>query len=78
VPASSARALAGVIELFNRECGRTRPVFNGDFHWFDPEPRAFAGVQDQVLRFDALRGNIETELAYWASSSSTHCRPSTA
>ncbi len=56
-------ALARVLELFEREHGRKRLVFNGDFHWFDAEPQHFERVQRQVLQFDALRGNVETELA---------------
>lgn len=56
-------ALQRVIELFGQEGGRARMVFNGDFHWFDADPAMFARIQQSVLRFDALRGNVETELA---------------
>jgi hypothetical protein len=56
-------ALARVLELFGRERGRKRLVFNGDFHWFDADPAVFARVQRGVLAFEALRGNVETELA---------------
>jgi hypothetical protein len=40
-----------------------RLVFNGDFHWFDAEPRLFASIQRRVLAHTALRGNVETEIA---------------
>jgi hypothetical protein len=40
-----------------------RRLFNGDFHWFDAEPRLFASVQRRVLAHVALRGNVETEIA---------------
>lgn len=56
-------ALERVLELFDRERGRKRLVFNGDFHWFDADPKAFALVQASVLAHEALRGNVETELA---------------
>jgi hypothetical protein len=56
-------ALDRVLELFDRERGRKRLVFNGDFHWFDADPAVFAQVQRGVLAHDALRGNVETELA---------------
>jgi hypothetical protein len=56
-------ALERVLQLFERERGRKRLVFNGDFHWFDADPDAFARVQRQVLAHVALRGNVETELA---------------
>lgn len=56
-------ALARVLDLFDRERGRKRLVFNGDFHWFDADPATFARVQRGVLAHQALRGNVETELA---------------
>ncbi|MEY8876148.1 MAG: hypothetical protein AB9M60_06550 [Leptothrix sp. (in: b-proteobacteria)] len=60
-------ALASVLALFAREPGvagaSKRLVFNGDFHWFDTDPGAFARIQAAVLAHDALRGNVETELA---------------
>jgi hypothetical protein len=58
-----ARAEVGRHELFERERGRKRLVFNGDFHWFDADPEVFARVQATVLAHEALRGNVETELA---------------
>ena len=56
-------ALERVLELFERERGRKRLVFNGDFHWFDADPATFARVQKAVLANGATRGNVETELA---------------
>ncbi|GAP36752.1 hypothetical protein ISF6_2592 [Piscinibacter sakaiensis] len=56
-------ALDRVLDLFDAERGRKRLVFNGDFHWFDVDPGRFARVQQAVLRHEALRGNVETELA---------------
>jgi hypothetical protein len=56
-------ALERVLELFDRERGRKRLVFNGDFHWFDADPETFSRVQREVLAHEALRGNVETELA---------------
>lgn len=56
-------ALARVLELFEREQGEKRLVFNGDFHWFDADPAVFAQVQRAVLAHEATRGNVETELA---------------
>ena len=56
-------ALDRVLALFDRERGRKRLVFNGDFHWFDVDPEGFAAVQRAVLAHEALRGNVETELA---------------
>jgi hypothetical protein len=56
-------ALQTLIELYEREPGNKALVFNGDFHWFDVDPRDFELVNDAVLSFHAMRGNVETELA---------------
>ena len=56
-------ALEAVLALFEREHGDKRLVFNGDFHWFDVDDARFARINRTVLAFDALRGNVETELA---------------
>jgi hypothetical protein len=63
----NVQALHRVLDLFERECGDKRLVFNGDFHWFDIDASAFAQIQRDVLAFDATRGNVETELAAPAS-----------
>jgi hypothetical protein len=60
-------ALQQVLALFDAEPGRAgidkRLFFNGDFNWFETEPAAFEALNTRVLGFDALRGNVETELA---------------
>ncbi|HEY6512666.1 MAG TPA: hypothetical protein VI032_11835 [Burkholderiaceae bacterium] len=59
----NVQALQRVIDLFESERGDKRLVFNGDFHWFDIDARAFSQIQRGVLAFEATRGNVETELA---------------
>jgi hypothetical protein len=66
-------ALERVLDLFEREGGRKRLVFNGDFHWFDVDPATFARVQRRVLAHGALRGNVETELAAPGSDEDAGC-----
>jgi len=66
-------ALQRVIELFEQESGRARLVFNGDFHWFDADPAVFSRIQQTVMRFEALRGNVETELADDSSDTNAGC-----
>ena len=66
-------ALARVLELFEREQGEKRLVFNGDFHWFDADPTVFAQVQRAVLAHEATRGNVETELAAPAGDDDAGC-----
>lgn len=59
-------ALAAILRLRRREARAGLPlprlVFNGDFHWFDADPDAFARLQRVVDRHDALLGNVEMEL----------------
>ena len=55
-------ALRRIVELFDAEPGPKRLVFNGDFHWFDIDPAAYAEVGATVLAHSAPRGNVETEL----------------
>lgn len=66
-------ALQRVLELFDRERGRKRLVFNGDFHWFDADPEIFSRVQQGVMAHEALRGNVETELAADADEGDAGC-----
>jgi hypothetical protein len=56
-------ALDAIEQMATYERGSAQLVFNGDFHWFDAEPRLFAEVQRRVLAHTALRGNVETEIA---------------
>lgn len=66
-------ALERVLAMFDAEQGRKRLVFNGDFHWFDVDPAAFARVQRAVLSHEALRGNVETEVAAPAPDGDAGC-----
>lgn len=66
-------ALERVLELFGRERGRKRLLFNGDFHWVDADPEVFARVRATVLAHEALRGNVETEVASeWGDDDARH------
>jgi hypothetical protein len=62
------QALSAIEALFTQEAGvagfSKHLVFNGDFHWFDTDPQLFAELQQRVLRYVALRGNVETEIAH--------------
>lgn len=63
------QALATVLALFEAEPARhKRLLFNGDFNWFNIEPGAFERINRTVLNFDAIRGNVETELAAQAGA----------
>ncbi|MCZ7566219.1 MAG: hypothetical protein M5U08_22495 [Burkholderiales bacterium] len=56
-------ALDTVEAMAAAEPGDATVVFNGDFHWFDADPRRFAEIDRRVLAHRATRGNVETELA---------------
>ena len=57
----NVEALEAVLDLAAAE--NARVAFNGDFHWFDIDPGDFERVSREVLGHDAIRGNVETELA---------------
>jgi hypothetical protein len=67
----NAFALHALKALIARERHDTHVVFNGDFHWFDATPDAFADIDAQtsgegfsaVTNVTRLRGNVETEIA---------------
>lgn len=69
----NALALKEVLRMFAQETGRKQLVFNGDFHWFDVDPTAFATIQDVVMQHTALRGNVETELAEESPDTDAGC-----
>jgi hypothetical protein len=59
----NALALEAIERMAAQEAVAAALVFNGDFHWFDADPSAFAEIQHRVLAHRALRGNVETEIA---------------
>lgn len=56
-------ALSAIKEMAARETSLLEIVFNGDFHWFDAEPRWFAAIDNGIAPYRAMRGNVETEIA---------------
>lgn len=56
-------ALDRILAMRAAERGAARLVFNGDFNWFNVDPAGFAHINEAVLQHDAVRGNVETELA---------------
>ncbi len=64
-------ALEAVLAMARRE-GATL-VFNGDFNWFNVDPAEFEGVNETVLQHEALRGNVETEIAGEDSGAGCGC-----
>ncbi len=37
-------------------------LFNGDFNWFDSDAASFSEINETVLRYAAIQGNVEAEL----------------
>jgi hypothetical protein len=56
-------ALDTVLEIFNTEPRGAHLIFNGDFNWFNVSEDRFVGINEAILHYDAIRGNVETELA---------------
>jgi hypothetical protein len=69
----NAHALETVLAMFDAEKGDKRLVFNGDFNWFDIQPALFEKINTTVLGFDAIRGNVETELSSEFSGAGCGC-----
>jgi hypothetical protein len=66
-------ALRALLEAYDAEPGSKALIFNGDFHWFDVDPAHFRLINQAVLAFRALRGNVETELSSPAESAGCGC-----
>ncbi len=56
-------ALHAILDLAAAESTAVTLVFNGDFNWFNRDADGFAEINQGVLAHQALRGNVETELA---------------
>ena len=67
------QALDAIEAMAAREAGPVTLVFNGDFHWFDIDPAAFARIEAVVGDHRALRGNVETELAHGSAEAGCGC-----
>ncbi len=55
------------------ESDSARLVFNGDFNWFNHTAADLRRVNERVLRHDAIRGNVETELSRDEAGSGCGC-----
>jgi len=67
-------ALHAVLQRADQEPGgRTRVVFNGDFHWLDVDPDDFQAISETVLAHHATKGNVEAELAFGGSAEDAGC-----
>ena len=56
-------ALQALLDAYLADTSNKALVFNGDFHWFDVAREDFALIDETVLGFHAIRGNVETEIA---------------
>jgi hypothetical protein len=56
-------ALEAVLALAAAEATPVTLAFNGDFNWFNIADAPFRAINEEVLRHQALRGNVETEIA---------------
>jgi hypothetical protein len=57
------QALQAVEALAQREQTQPTIIFNGDFHFVDAEPDWFGEVDRGVANYQAIRGNVETEIS---------------
>jgi len=66
-------ALDEVVTMFKRERETKHLVFNGDFNWFNIAPARFRRINESVLAYDAIRGNVETELGRTTVNTEAGC-----
>jgi hypothetical protein len=66
-------ALRALLEAYDAEPGSKALVFNGDFHWFDVDLADFRLINETILAFPALRGNVETEISAPAENAGCGC-----
>jgi hypothetical protein len=59
----NALALEAIEALAAAEPAPVTLLFNGDAHWFDADPEAFAALDARLARHPAIAGNVEYELA---------------
>jgi predicted phosphodiesterase len=60
----NTEALNLICDAFDKEPSKKKGmVFNGDFHWFDVQPKEFLAIEARTTSYMRLRGNVETELA---------------
>jgi hypothetical protein len=56
-------ALDVIEQMVARETGSVTLCFNGDFNWFNVDDEGFRAINQRVLRYDAIVGNVEAELS---------------
>lgn len=56
-------ALDEILTLAKQEESTPALIFNGDFNWFNRCHKDFNYINNTVLQYTALKGNIETELS---------------
>ena len=67
------QALAAVEALARAEPGPVTLCFNGDFNWFNVDDTGFRSINEQVLRHDAIAGNVEAELGAHSADAGCGC-----
>jgi hypothetical protein len=71
-------ALQALLKRADREPGGPPAiVFNGDFHWLDVDPDDFRVISETVLAHQAIKGNVEAELAADEMSAAAAPTPTT-
>ena len=66
-------ALESIIRTARQEAAEPVLVFNGDFNWFNVDGLGFRQINETVLKYRALRGNVESELADDQSGAGCGC-----
>ena len=66
-------ALDAIDTLVAAEAGPVTLCFNGDFNWFNVDDASFRAINEQVLRHDAILGNVEAEFGSASDDAGCGC-----
>ena len=66
-------ALHAILDLAACEASAVTLMFNGDFNWFNIRDESFQAINRVVLQHQAIRGNVETEIASDDESAGCGC-----
>ncbi|MBE0626329.1 MAG: hypothetical protein IH606_16115 [Burkholderiales bacterium] len=67
------QALAAIEAMARAEPGPVTLCFNGDFNWFNVDAAGFRAINERVLRYDAIVGNVEAELGEDSDAAGCGC-----
>ncbi len=69
----NTQALDAIEAMAVQEPGPVTLCFNGDFNWFNVDDAGFAVINQRVLAYSAIQGNVEAELLATSDDAGCGC-----